>query len=68
MCSRNPGVRIEARGAEASLRAVAITDAAGVSSVVEKFRERYGAGDVRKYSSKFDVTVLVQMPQKGTLA
>jgi hypothetical protein len=29
--------------------------------VVEKFREKYGAGDVKKYYSKFDVAVVVQL-------
>jgi hypothetical protein len=59
---KNPSIRIDARGAEVKLQAVPIKDAAGVSSVVEKFREKYGANDVRKYYSKFDVAVLAQMP------
>jgi hypothetical protein len=29
--------------------------------VVEKFREKYGASDVKKYYSKFDVAVVVAM-------
>jgi hypothetical protein len=29
--------------------------------VVEKFRAKYGASDVKKYYSKFDVAVVVQM-------
>ena len=58
----NPKIRIDARGAEAEFHAVPITDAARVSSVVEKFRQKYGAGDVKKYYSKFDVAVVVQMP------
>lgn len=58
---KNPSIRIEAHGAEAKLKAMSITDAAGVSSVVEKFRAKYGAGDVKKYYSKFDVAVLVPM-------
>ena len=37
------------------------TDPAQVSSVVEKFRGKYGAGDVKRYYSKFDVAVAVQM-------
>jgi deazaflavin-dependent oxidoreductase (nitroreductase family) len=57
----NPSIRIDARGAEAKLQAVPITDATGVSSVVEKFRAKYGAGDVKKYYAKFDVALLVQM-------
>jgi len=58
---KNPSIRIDARGAEAKLQAVPITDAKGVSSVVEKFRAKYGANDVRKYYSKFDVAVLAQV-------
>src|SRR5229473_3280375 len=59
---KNPSIRIDARSAEAKLHAVPITDATGVSSVVEKFRDRYGANNVRKYYAKFDVAVLAQMP------
>jgi deazaflavin-dependent oxidoreductase (nitroreductase family) len=57
----NPKIGIEARGAEAESRAVPTTDPKQVSSVVEKFREKYGANDVKKYYSKFDVAVVVQM-------
>ncbi len=60
--SKNPSIRIDVRGAEAKLQADRITDATKVSSVVEKFRDKYGANDVRKYYSKFDVAVLAQMP------
>ena len=57
---KNPSIRIGASGAQSEFQAVPITDAARVSSVVEKFREKYGAGDVKKYYSKFDVAVLAQ--------
>lgn len=57
---QNPTVGIDARGAEGEFHAVAITDAKQVASVVERFREKYGAGDVKKYYSKFDVAVLAQ--------
>ena len=43
------------------LKVVLVTDAPRVASVVEKFREKYGAGDVRKYYSKFDVAVVAHM-------
>ena len=56
----NSTIRIDARGAEGEFNAVPITDATQVSSVVEKFRAKYGAGDVKKYYSKFDVAVLAQ--------
>ena len=58
---KNPSIRIDVRGAEAKLKAVPITDAAQVKSVVEKFRAKYGASDVKKYYSKFDVALVTQM-------
>jgi deazaflavin-dependent oxidoreductase (nitroreductase family) len=57
----NPSIRVDARGAEAEFKASAITDAAKVSSVVEKFREKYGAGDVKKYYPKHDVALLLKL-------
>jgi deazaflavin-dependent oxidoreductase (nitroreductase family) len=59
---KNPAMRVDARGADAEVKAVPITDAKRVSSVVDKFRGKYGAGDVKKYYSKFDVAILAQMP------
>jgi hypothetical protein len=56
---KNSKIKIDARGAEAELQAVHTTDPKKVSAVVEKFREKYSAGDVKKYYSKFDVAVLV---------
>ena len=58
---KNPKIGIDARGAEEEFQAVPTTDSNRVSSVVEKFREKYGAGDVKKYYSGFDVAVLVQL-------
>jgi deazaflavin-dependent oxidoreductase (nitroreductase family) len=58
---QNRSIRIDARGAEAEFQAVPLAGAKDVSSVVEKFREKYGSGDVKKYYSKFDVAVVVQM-------
>jgi len=58
---KNPSTRIDARGAEAELNGVPVTDPKQVSSVVEKFRTKYGASDVKKYYSKFDVAVVAQM-------
>jgi hypothetical protein len=58
---KNPSIRIDAHGAGAECQAVPITDAAGVSSVVEKFRDKYGASDVKRYYSKFDAAVLAQI-------
>ena len=62
---KDPSIRIDARGADAEFQAVAITDHARVSSVVEKFRAKYGASDVKKYYSKFDVAVVAQIALIG---
>jgi len=58
---KNPSIGIEASGTEAKFKGIPITDASRVSSVVEKFRDKYGARDVKKYYSKFDVAVHIQM-------
>ncbi len=58
---KKPLIKIEAGGAQAELKVVPTTDAAQVKSVVEKFRGRYGAGDVKKYYSKFDVAVIADL-------
>lgn len=60
---QNPTIRIDARGVGGEFRAVPVTDAKAVKSVVEKFREKYGAKDVKKYYSKFDVAVVVELVQ-----
>ena len=54
-------MKIKARDAEAELKVVPVTDAKQVSSVVEKFRAKYGVGDVKKYYSKFDVAVVARI-------
>ena len=56
----NPTLEIEAHGAKGNFRADAVRDPEGVKNVVEKFRGKYGAGDVKKYYSKFDVAVLAE--------
>jgi deazaflavin-dependent oxidoreductase (nitroreductase family) len=58
---KNPSIRIDARGAEAELKGLPVSDTTQVKSVVEKFRGKYGPKDVKKYYSKFDVAVLAQM-------
>lgn len=58
---KNPSIRIDGRGGKAEFKGIPITKAVHVSSVVEKFRAKYGASDVKKYYSKFDVVVLAQM-------
>jgi deazaflavin-dependent oxidoreductase (nitroreductase family) len=57
----NPKIRISARDDEAEFRAKPITDAKAVKSVVEEFRAKYGAEDVKRYYSKLDVAVQVDV-------
>ncbi|MGA8149600.1 MAG: nitroreductase/quinone reductase family protein [Terriglobales bacterium] len=58
---KNPQMGIDARGVGGEFRAVPTTEAKAVKAVIEKFREKYGASDVKKYYSKFDVAVAVQL-------
>jgi deazaflavin-dependent oxidoreductase (nitroreductase family) len=58
---KNPSMRIAAGGAEADLNVVPGTDAAQVSSVIEKFRAKYGDSGIKLYS-KLDVAVIAPLP------
>jgi deazaflavin-dependent oxidoreductase (nitroreductase family) len=57
---KKPSIRIDARDEGAEVKAIPVTDAKQVSSVVEKFRAKYGT-DVKKYYSKFDVAVVAEI-------
>ena len=57
----NPTIRVDVRGTDTELQAAPITDPKAVAAVVEKFRRKYGAGEVKKYYSKFDVAVLASL-------
>jgi deazaflavin-dependent oxidoreductase (nitroreductase family) len=57
---KNPSIRIDARGVEGKFRTAPIRQAKSVKSVIEKFREKYGASDVKKYYSKFDVAIVAE--------
>jgi deazaflavin-dependent oxidoreductase (nitroreductase family) len=58
---QKPSIRVQAGDTEAEFKVVPVTDVKQVSSVVEKFRAKYGAGDVKKYYSKFDAAVVAQI-------
>ena len=58
---KNPSIQIEAGDAKAERKVAPVTDAKQVSSIVEKFRAKYGASDVKKYYSKFDAAVLAHL-------
>ena len=57
---KNPSIRIKAGGGEAEVQALPVKDTE-VKSVIEKFRAKYGAKDVKKYYSKLDVAVLAHV-------
>lgn len=58
---KKPAMQIEAGNATAALKAELVSDAKQVASVVEKFRAKYGAGDIKKYYSKLDVAVIAPL-------
>jgi len=58
---KNPSIGIDARSVQGEFRAVPVTGAKAVKAVVEKFREKYGAGEVKKYYSELNVAVLVKL-------
>ena len=57
----NPRIRISARGEEAEFQAKPVRDAQVIKSVIEAFRAKYGAEDVKKYYSKFDAAVQLDL-------
>jgi len=57
---------ISAGGWEASFNPV--HDPKVVEAVVEKFRAKYGAADVKKYYTKFDVAVCVRLGNPASAA
>jgi len=56
----NPSIRVDSGGAHSELKVVRVADPAQVKAIVEKFRAKYGKGDVKKYYSKLDVAVIAQ--------
>jgi deazaflavin-dependent oxidoreductase (nitroreductase family) len=58
---KNPSIQIEAGNTKAERKVAPVKDPKQVFSIVEKFRAKYGASDVKKYYSKFDVAVLADL-------
>lgn len=56
----HPTMEIEAHGGKGTYRAVPISSPEEVKRVIEKFRGKYGAADIKKYYSKLDVAVLAE--------
>ena len=61
---KTPTMRLKAGGKERSAQVTPVADKVKVRDIVEKFRDKYGRDQVKKYYSKFDVAVNV--PSGGT--
>src|SRR5215467_14919640 len=60
---KTPTMRLNAGGTERNAEVTPVTDKVKVRHIVEKFRDKYGADQVKKYYSKFDVAV--DVPSSG---
>jgi hypothetical protein len=58
---KTPTIRLTADAIAISAAARPVTPAPRVQDVVEKFRAKYGADEVKKYYSKLDVAVEVML-------
>ena len=58
---KNPTLTLAAKGVKWTAKATPILDAAKVRDIVEKFRAKYGAGEVKKYYSKFGVAIKIPL-------
>jgi len=59
---RMPAIRLAAKGSAITAKARPITSPPQVRKIVDQFRAKYGAADVKKYYTKFDVGVDVRLP------
>jgi hypothetical protein len=60
-CSRTRQFELMRGALKPNLGRSRIGKPAAVKSAVEKFRDKYGAADVKKYYSKFDVAVVATL-------
>jgi hypothetical protein len=59
-------IKISTKSANGEFEGTPIADAKVVSEVADKFRQKYGASDVKKYYSKFDVAVVTDFTEGNT--
>jgi deazaflavin-dependent oxidoreductase (nitroreductase family) len=57
-----PSVQLTADGASVTAPAEPLTDRARTQDIIEKFRAKYGANQIKQYYSKLDVAVEVSLP------
>jgi deazaflavin-dependent oxidoreductase (nitroreductase family) len=59
---QTPVLTIAAKGTTAGVKAKPINDPKRVSDIADQFRKKYGAGDVKKYYSKLDAALEIELP------
>ena len=57
----DPTLKISVNGVDISERGKQITDTNMVDDIVEKFKSKYGEGEVKKYYTNFDVAIEVTL-------
>jgi deazaflavin-dependent oxidoreductase (nitroreductase family) len=57
-----PNVRLTAGEASVTAPAEPVTDRGRTQDIIEKFRAKYGANQIKQYYSKLDVAVEVSVP------
>jgi len=58
---KTPAIRLVAGGAQLAARATPVTGPARVGEILDRFRAKYGAGDVARYYPKPDAAVEVPL-------
>ncbi len=56
-----PTMQISTSGRKVAVKAAPVADSSKVAEVVEKLRSKYGAGEVKKYYSKLDAALEVEI-------
>jgi deazaflavin-dependent oxidoreductase (nitroreductase family) len=59
----HPDVTLTVDGESLQVSARPVTEPAPVAATVERFRARYGAGQIARYYSKLDVAVEIELPR-----
>jgi deazaflavin-dependent oxidoreductase (nitroreductase family) len=62
---QTPVMTIKADGTTAGVQAKPIIDTKRVNEIANLFRKKYGAGEVKKYYTKFDVALEIELPQEA---
>ncbi len=60
--TKTPTMSVAVKGAGMTAKAKTVTGTNKVNEVVEKFRKKYSAGEVKKYYSNFDAYVELNLP------